>query len=122
MDHILRFNLGMKSSGEITDLWTNLVLFADENLKLPNLNCISLLYLLGLLASGEEKDGLSSSTFEVRFLFKDDDNDQNAHEAILEVLKGVVRKLVFGEWTSRTKLHDRLHEPIFCCVSLINGY
>lgn len=58
----------MKSSGEITgkfnfffvciDLWTNLVLFADENLKLPNLNCISLLYLLGLLASGEEKDGI----------------------------------------------------------------
>ncbi|KAL3377711.1 hypothetical protein AABB24_003897 [Solanum stoloniferum] len=48
--------------------------------------------------------------------------DQKAHEAILKVLnlKGVSREPVFGEWTSRTELCDRLHEPVR--VAMVGKY
>ncbi|KAA8537144.1 hypothetical protein F0562_029630 [Nyssa sinensis] len=40
--------------------------------------------------------------------------DQKAHEAILKVLNlpGVAREPALGEWTSRAKLCDKLHEPV----------
>ncbi|KAM3285574.1 CTP synthase isoform X1 [Capsicum chacoense] len=48
--------------------------------------------------------------------------DQKAHESILRVLnlKGVAREPVFGEWTSRTELCDRLHEPVR--VAMVGKY